>query len=51
MATAEQFRNLLDLFKQQMDTITALREENQGLLDANETVGCTTGTTASALDI
>ena len=34
MATAEQFQNLLDLFKQQMETITTLREENEGLRTA-----------------
>ena len=51
MATAEQFQNLLDLFKQQMETITALRDENQGLRDANGTAGGTTGGTASATDV
>ena len=37
MATAEQFQNLLDLFKQQMETITTLRTENEGLRAANVT--------------
>ena len=49
MATAEQFQDLLNLFKQ-METITALREENQGLRAASEAspaVGATGGATSS----
>ena len=60
MATAEQFQNLLDLFKQQMETITALRSENEDFLLANATPATpasatpandgATGGTASAPD-
>ena len=53
MATAEQFQNLLDLFKQQMETITALREENEGLrtaATANDENNGATGGNASATD-
>lgn len=60
MATAEQFQNLLDLFKQQMETITALRSENEDLRVANATPATpasatpandgATGGTASAPD-
>ena len=51
MATAEKFQDLLDLFKQQMETITALRTENEELR-ANETPANdgATGGTASASD-
>ena len=50
MATAEQFNDLLDLFKQQMETITALRTENEELR-ANETPandGATGGTASTS---
>ena len=50
MATAEQFQNLLDLFKQQMDTITALRQEKESLRTAANATDQNTNGNGSATD-